>query len=420
MNKDKSVYLNSNTENTGKLNEGVPTGNNTLEELLANYLIDFNIEGDTVIGYINELQTFKEIVEKMKIHGFAFSVRDSDVRQKQRGRTKKLSQNPDDAESDGKLDQINHLTIFYQLKAMPIKFFGLPFTIEKTTHYQCAYGCKYYKSRAGSSKLQDENGEPKPVKKKKKVGSKKMGCLAKMTIKHITVYPEYELDVESDWRKKKKLIENLRRDLSDVNKTVECFQRFYLSVSIQSSHNHPPIIIIPKMKIPKPRTNRDLVKTSKSKKPIHIEHEPPPESDPSEMNEADWNYVELASSSLQEQEPSSEDPAPRTLNLQDENFFHTLVKFPNAPAVFEPVEYKPVEIEIDMNPYESTEGAQTIEVYEYQPTIQDLQALFREKLKRLYTLCAGSSNGPLLLKLTGDLEQVEIQLSNDVGYGTLS
>lgn len=138
------------------------------------------------------------------------------------------------------------------------------------------------------------------------------------------------------------------------------------------------------------------------------------------MNETDWNYVELASSSLHEQDPPPEDTAPRTLNLQDENFFHTLVKFPNTPAVFEPVEYKPVEIEIEMNPYESTEGAQTIEVYEYQPTIQDLQALFREKLKRLYTLCGNSSNGPLLLKLTGDLEQVEIQLSNDLGYGNLN
>lgn len=121
------------------------------------------------------------------------------------GRTKKLSQNTEDNESFDTVHQLNHLTIFYQLRAMPIKFFGLPFTIEKTTHYQCAYGCKYYKSRAGSSKLQDENGEVKQLKKKKKVGSKKMGCLAKMTIKHITVYPQYELDVESDWRKKKKV-----------------------------------------------------------------------------------------------------------------------------------------------------------------------------------------------------------------------
>lgn len=122
---------------------------------------------------------------------------------------------------------------------MPIKFFGLPFTIDKTTHYQCAYGCKYYKSRAGSSKLvsvrvnftlndflyqlcyfynlynllnsfnclfqKSDNIDFKEIKKKKRVGSKKMGCLAKMTIKHITVYPDYKLDVESDWRKKKKV-----------------------------------------------------------------------------------------------------------------------------------------------------------------------------------------------------------------------
>lgn len=218
------------------------------------------------------------------------------------------------------------------------------------------------------------------------------------------------------------LIENLRKDLSDTNKTVECFQRYYLSVSIQSSHNHPPIIIMPKMKIQKPRTNRDLVKNIKLKKSLKPDNEPPPlpEPEPDHLNDSDWNYVELASSSLQpEPEPAPENPAPRTLNLQDENFFHTLVKFPNTPAVFEPVEYKPVEIEIEMNPYEPTEGTQTIEVYEYQPTLQDLQTLFKDKLKRLYTLCGSCSNGPLLLKLAGDLEQIEIQLSNDIGYASI-
>lgn len=55
----------------------------TVEDILAKYLIDFAIEEDTVLGYINDLNTFKEILEKMKDLGFAFSVRDSDARQKQ-------------------------------------------------------------------------------------------------------------------------------------------------------------------------------------------------------------------------------------------------------------------------------------------------------------------------------------------------
>lgn len=83
MNKDKGIYLNSNLENTEKMIENTPGSNCTLEELLSKYLNDYTIEGDIVIGYINELETFKEIVEKMKIQGFAFSVRDSDIRQKQ-------------------------------------------------------------------------------------------------------------------------------------------------------------------------------------------------------------------------------------------------------------------------------------------------------------------------------------------------
>lgn len=83
MNKDKGIYLNSNLENNEKMIENTPGSNCTLEELLSKYLNDYTIEGDIVIGYINELETFKEIVEKMKIQGFAFSVRDSDIRQKQ-------------------------------------------------------------------------------------------------------------------------------------------------------------------------------------------------------------------------------------------------------------------------------------------------------------------------------------------------
>lgn len=55
----------------------------TVEEILGKYLIDFAIEDDTVLGYLNDLNTFKEILEKMKSLGFAYSVRDSDARQKQ-------------------------------------------------------------------------------------------------------------------------------------------------------------------------------------------------------------------------------------------------------------------------------------------------------------------------------------------------
>lgn len=39
-------------------------------------------------------------------------------------------------------------TVFFEQRVMNIKFFGLPFTVEKTTHYQCTYGRKYYKSKA--------------------------------------------------------------------------------------------------------------------------------------------------------------------------------------------------------------------------------------------------------------------------------
>lgn len=55
----------------------------TVEDILAKYLMDFAIEEDYVLGYINDLNTFREILKKMRDLGFAFSVRDSDARRKQ-------------------------------------------------------------------------------------------------------------------------------------------------------------------------------------------------------------------------------------------------------------------------------------------------------------------------------------------------
>ncbi|KAK6618983.1 hypothetical protein RUM43_009590 [Polyplax serrata] len=395
----------------------------TVEDILAKYLMDFAIEEDYVLGYINDLNTFREILKKMRDLGFAFSVRDSDARRKQREKVRKVPVNDQTSDGEGGNDLFSHLTVFYQLKAMHIKFFGLPFTIDKTTHYQCAYGCKYYKSRAGSTKLKAENTDLKQTKKKKRVGSKKMGCLAKMTIKHITVYPDYKLDMESDWRKKKKLIENLRRDLSDDSKIVSQFQRFYLSVSLQSSHNHPPIIIKPKLKIQKPKSNKVLLRGNRLMKTVRSEGEEEKEEigkmplNPEPENS--WNCIELATSSFLEEQEGREEIPVKMLSLKDDSFFQTLVKFPTTSGLLEQVEGKQKDIKIEIKAFEPTENMSTIEVYEYQPTIQELQTLFKEKLKNLYTLCTNCTNGALILRLAGYLEQVEMELSKDVNYSNL-
>ena len=47
----------------------------------------------------------------------------------------------------------DHFSFFFQLKVLPIKFFGFPFRVVRTAHYHCAYGHKYYKSRAETNKV---------------------------------------------------------------------------------------------------------------------------------------------------------------------------------------------------------------------------------------------------------------------------
>lgn len=42
-------------------------------------------------------------------------------------------------------------------------------------------------------------------KKPRNFVSKKIGCLAKMTLKKVTVYPDYVLDAIKNWKKKKQV-----------------------------------------------------------------------------------------------------------------------------------------------------------------------------------------------------------------------
>ena len=211
----------------------------------------------------------------------------------------------------------------------------------------------------------------------------------------------------------------MRKDLADDSKIVKQFQRFYLSVSLQSSHNHPPIIIEPKLKTQKSKSHKTLIKNTTTQKSSKKDEEVILSS--TVIKEPDWNYIEEPSSSLKTNDDSKDEQSAKTITLRDDNFLHTLVKFSHTTttAVFEQVDYKPNEIKIEIAPFEPTENASTIEVYEYQPTIQELQTLFKEKLKNLYTLCNNCSNGSLILRLAGDLEQIEMQLNNDINYSNL-
>jgi len=45
------------------------------------------------------------------------------------------------------------------------------------------------------------------------VTSKKLGCLAKMSLKKIVVYPDYPVECNKDWRNKKKVIAGNNKEL---------------------------------------------------------------------------------------------------------------------------------------------------------------------------------------------------------------
>ena len=74
-----------------------------------------------------------------------------------------------------------------------ISFDGIPFSVEEEKVMDCQYGEQYFNT--STNKPLTEQGfntstNPKP-KRLWLQGTQKIGCFAKVTIKHYTLYPDY-------------------------------------------------------------------------------------------------------------------------------------------------------------------------------------------------------------------------------------
>lgn len=197
------------------------------------------------------------------------------------------------------------------------------------------------------------------------------------------------------------MITKLREDLTSSADSVKRLCRYYLCFSVQSRHNHPPEFKYDEVPKPKRSSGSSVRAGGKSKKKEPVEDE--------------GNWVTLYPESKDDEGVREE---ARPMEVQDA-FFNSLVKFPATTVAYS--QLKPITVEL--GPYaevESVEGQEDTRTYQLEaiqyPSAQDLQTLFKEKLKRLYTLSENCNNTALLGRLISELEQVDFALVQDIGF----
>lgn len=122
-----------------------------------------------------------------------------------------------------------------------IYFDGIPFAVEEEKKLDCQYGKHYFKQKK-------QNSESTKAPRLRLQGTRKIGCMASVTVKTYLLYPQYTLKGQKDknmsTRKMKKLQEEMLSKLRDALKTdaskVEVIQRYFVSLPTEDAHSGHP------------------------------------------------------------------------------------------------------------------------------------------------------------------------------------
>ena len=120
---------------------------------------------------------------------------------------------------------IQELRLFWRKKegTCDVSFNGIPFSVEEEKILDCQYGAHYFKKHV--------NDGSKPSRLKLQ-GTRKIGCLAKVTAKKYALYPEFKVcDALNDStrgmkQRKHDVLEGLKASLSKDMSSVKIIYRF--------------------------------------------------------------------------------------------------------------------------------------------------------------------------------------------------
>ena len=117
-----------------------------------------------------------------------------------------------------------------------VSFNGIPFSVEEEKILDCQYGVHYFKKHVSAGH--------KP--RNRLQGTRKIGCLAKITTKKYALYPEYKIydnlkdNSREVKRKKQNVLDRLKNSLSTEPRTISIVYRYHVSLPCESAHSQHP------------------------------------------------------------------------------------------------------------------------------------------------------------------------------------
>ena len=125
----------------------------------------------------------------------------------------------------------------HKLGALEVELENMPFMVSEHRKLDCQFGAHYYKEKKSKGSL-----------KVHLQGSRKKGCAAHMSIKHITLFPEYAVPSQLAFNFSKKELRKereskmtqLKQDLAAL-KPVQRVNKYYVSLPTQEAHRSHPI-----------------------------------------------------------------------------------------------------------------------------------------------------------------------------------
>ena len=107
------------------------------------------------------------------------------------------------------------------------------YTVTETHKLDCQFGKHYFKERVR-----------KNTKRTILQGTHKVGCLAKVIVKQLTLFPEYSISANLLNQKqlrneREKQLLQLKEDLANCKVTVHRINKYFISLPTKEAHNHP-------------------------------------------------------------------------------------------------------------------------------------------------------------------------------------
>ena len=112
-----------------------------------------------------------------------------------------------------------------------VEFNNTPFIVTETRKLDCQFGEHYFKERVR-----------KNTKRIILQGTRKIGCLAKVIVKQLNLFPEYSISANLLNKKqlrneREKQLLQLKEDLANCKVTVHRANKYFVSLPTKEAHN---------------------------------------------------------------------------------------------------------------------------------------------------------------------------------------